>query len=310
MNQGSANPHLNSRLTNPFSRPGNNHFQLKKQHQKSQFMKEIQKYYISETIKLSLVTGPLYALSGHFQYLSMSTGFKLFKFSSFDKYLDLGRFAFREGILGLYKGNATRLLFFISSVKLKKELELTFDESLSKVLKYKIAKEILLFSLADMALNPFLFIESRYMIQSRRPNLSIYNNLLDVMRISYKELYKGSIMSLYRNTVFVLGLNIYFLAPSFLMNCVSIFIAHSLSYPILTIHRNIMARSQLLIYCESDLVSNQNRGFLRIKEIYQYYLTFGIQKLYKGFPLYISAIALWHYYVPSAAKYKYYQNLI
>eukprot|EP00340_Litonotus_pictus_P008177 CAMPEP_0170515090 /NCGR_PEP_ID=MMETSP0209-20121228/1573_1 /TAXON_ID=665100 ORGANISM="Litonotus pictus, Strain P1" /NCGR_SAMPLE_ID=MMETSP0209 /ASSEMBLY_ACC=CAM_ASM_000301 /LENGTH=81 /DNA_ID=CAMNT_0010799425 /DNA_START=734 /DNA_END=976 /DNA_ORIENTATION=+ len=81
-----------------------------------------------------------------------------------------------------------------------------------------------------------------------------------------------------------------------------------------------MARSSSLIYCEEDLIMRAGgnavkqlsdksllgkmANIMKIQEIYLYWKVFGL-KLYRGFPVYLSAIGLWHYYVPSAAKYKY-----
>lgn len=285
--------------------------QLNKSHLNSTFIKEVKKYYISETIKLSVATGPLYAIAGQMQYLSKNITLQTFKFTSHEKYFSLARHMFKQGFLGMYKGNFIRLSFFISSVSLKQVIENNYDSYLrSKVFIPKILREMLFFTLADMLLNPLLFIETRFMLQNKHGNFRHYKNIFNLLSVSYSELYKGSILSIYRNFFFVLGVNLYFILPSFASNVFSIVLSHSLSYPFLTIQRNIMARSSFLLYYENDLLVKEQRGILRINEIREYIRIYGFTKLYKGFPVYLSAVCLWHYYVPLAAKYKYYQNLL
>ncbi len=285
--------------------------QVNKTHINSTFIKEVRKYYISETIKLSVATGPLYVIAGQMQYLSKNISTQTFKFTSHEKYFSLARHMFKQGFTGMYKGNFIRLSFFISSVSLKQIIENNYDNYLrSKIFFPKILREIIFFSLADMILNPLLFIETRLMLQNKHSNFRHYKNIFNLISLSYSELYKGSILSIYRNIFFVLGINLYFIFPSFASNVFSIILSHSLSYPFLSIQRNIMARSNFLLYYESDLVIKEQRGILRINEMREYIKAYGLVKLYKGFPVYLSAVCLWHYYVPLAAKYKYYQNLL
>ena len=283
----------------------------RKQHAKSKFIKEVQKYYFSETIKLSLVTGPFYAFTGQFQYLSQSFNnlSRPFRFNCFVTSFQLAQHMFKQGILGLYKGNLCRLMFFISTVHIKKHIELEYDFVVDKI-RNKILKDILLFSLVDIIFNPLLFLETRLMLQNKKP-FCLNHNIFNMISSNYKELYKGSVVSLYRNFFFCSGITIFFLNPSTLFNWISIFISHLLSYPFLTIQRNIMARSNSNVYLEQDFkAKNKIDKFFRFSEIVFYFKNFGIIKIYRGFPTYIFSIFLWHYYVPPAAKFKYYQNIL
>jgi hypothetical protein len=263
--------------------------------------REVEKYYLSETIKLSLITGPLYCISANMQFLSHSTittsfPFKPNFFSSYKECLFNLR---RQGLLGFYKGNFYRLLFFSCTNKVKKSL----DPFFSNYVKNKRLKELVLYSTADILLNPLLFIEARYSIQNRRKGYAIYNNLLDVFRKSGREIYSGALYSIPRNCLFLLSLNFYFLYPHQYTQVVSVFFAHLLSYPILTIQRNKIFQSNLI-----DYLPKNNYGFIGfakglIKE-------FGFLSLYRGFLSYGLATVAWHLYVPFMAKAKFYNNAL
>ena len=89
----------------------------KKTHMKSNFIKEVQKYYISETIKLSIVTSPILNLSIHLQYLSKNTSSipMPFKYNYFNNTFTLISHLFKQGVSGIYKGNISRLIFTIGT---------------------------------------------------------------------------------------------------------------------------------------------------------------------------------------------------
>lgn len=274
------------------------------------FLKEVKKYYISETIKLSVATGPLYIIAGQMQYLNELPNIRnAYKYNSFNRYYELGRYMITQGFSGLYKGNLFRLSFFTSSVIVKERLDNTIGYKYMKTVP-KVLKEVIFFSISDIILNPLLFIETRLMLQNKNGNFKQYKNVFHICFYSYKEFYKGSILSIYRNIFLVVGINLYFLYPSTIFNIFCVFLSHLLSYPFLTIQRNIIAKSQNMIYLDNDLVSKSDRGRFRINEIIQYLNVYGLKRLYSGFCFYISAVGLWHYYVPLAAKYKYYQNLL
>ena len=309
-----AKIHKEQKESNHFNSPPVNQHDIinkNKQHLNSQFVREVKKYYISETIKLSIATGPLYIIAGQMQYLTNNNSKQAFKFNYFDKYYSLSRHMFNQGFFGLYKGNCTRLTFFISSVYLKQSIEDIYNTSIAarNIKIPKIMKEIFFYSIADIILNPLLFIESRLMLQNKNKGFRHYSGILNTITSSYREIYKGSILSIYRNFMFVVGINLYFVLPSTFSNYLSILLSHLLSYPFLTIQRNILLRSNTL-YFENELVIKENKGLFRINEIIEYFKIFGIAKLYRGFGFYLGAVGLWHYYVPPAAKYKYYKNLL
>lgn len=290
--------------------------QDRKTHAKSSFMKEVQKYYISETIKLSLITGPLYAFAGQYQYLSQhkSTLTRPFKYNSFETPFQLAQHMFKQGILGLYKGNFSRLLFTLSTAHIKRNIEINYYEKLNKMLPNKFIREVALYSLVDIILNPLLVMETRFLLQNRHSGFNQYENIISFISKSFSELYKGSLISIYRNALFIMGINLYFISPSIYMNWISIIVSHTISYPLLTIQRNIIARSSVINYCEKDLVtdsvSNKYLKIARISDIIEYSKTFGIVKLYRGYTCYMIAVGLWHYYVPTAAKHRYYKNIL
>ena len=304
---------------------GMNRFQIIKS-------REIEKYYFTETIKFSAVIGPLYCLSSNMQqmnkhyihstlnihkHVSNNGKFKLFSVfqlknlptntiflpfrpTFYLNYRDCLANMFRQGLPGLYKGNMYRLLFITSTNKLKQYFDMILIKQ-SKLNKfYKIIKEIFFYSLADIILSPLLFIESRYSIQNRRKGFRVYNNLLSVIKLSWKELYKASLYSIPRNMFFILGLNVYFLYPCSQMQNLSIFLAHFLSYPLLTIQRNGIYQSNYIGY----FPKSDNK----IPILFYLIDNFGITSLYRGFMAYITAVALWHYFVPKLAKSKFYEN--
>jgi hypothetical protein len=118
--------------------------------------KEVEKYYLSETIKLSLITGPLYCISANMQFLVKypTTSSFPFKPNFFISYKECLFNLRRQGLLGFYKGNFYRLLFFSSTNKVKKIL----DPFFSNYITNKRLKEFVLYSTADILLNPILFI--------------------------------------------------------------------------------------------------------------------------------------------------------
>jgi hypothetical protein len=316
------------------SQVGNSHDIFKQGIQSYQAYKyrELEKYYISETIKLSLLTGPLYCLSANLQFLNnriysnsfgdnMNQGTKNIKTSissnkagvtrsllnypfrpSFvQSYRDCLFNLYRQGKFGLgfYKGNGYRLLFFTATTKLKQSIDLEISKLVSMNRKIK---EIILYSLVDFILNPLLFLESRYSIQNRRKGFCIYENIFDVFKKSWKELYLGASYSIPRNVSFLLALNFYLIYPSSFMQGFSVFLAHLLSYPILTVQRNKIYHSQIIPYLPKPETSTS---------MFKYLINnYGFFSLYRGFGSYIIATGLWHYFVPRMAKIKFYKNAL
>jgi hypothetical protein len=278
--------------------------------------KEIEKYYLSETIKLSLLTGPLYLISANMQFLqvgiinssnlsflqnnipnyTLNLPFKPSIFSSIKENVFSLR---RQGLLGFYKGNFYRLLFLTGTNRLKKYMDPIMNQYLKVNTKLK---ELILYSFADFLLNPLLFIESRYSIQNRNPGFRLYKNTFDLITKSWRELYTGAYYSVPRNIVFVLSLNIYFIYPSQYLQIFSVFLAHLLSYPILTLQRNKIYHSYYI-----DYLPKQNSTGLFSTQIIKDY---GFLSLYRGFSTYILATLLWHMYVPTMAKAKFYKNAL
>jgi len=293
--------------------------------------KELEKYYISETIKLSILTGPLYCLSANLQFLnnrlfpntirdtsntassqktSILNSNKTaannllnypFRPSFVQSYRDCLFNLYRQGAFGLgfYKGNGWRILFFTATNKLKQSI----DVEISKFVSInKRVKEVILYSLVDFLLNPILFLESRYSIQNRRKGYSIYANIFDVLKKSRKELYLGASYSIPRNIIFMLSLNFYLIYPSKFLQGFSVFLAHLLSYPILTVQRNKIYHSQVIPYLPKPDTSISMFKFLTNN--------YGFLSLYRGFGSYIIATGLWHYFVPRMAKIKFYKNAL
>jgi hypothetical protein len=291
---------------------------------------EIEKYYISETIKLSLVTGPLYCLSANLQYLEktlIESNFKNFhpgkkadftsnfllkkspitsilrpfKPSYFINYREAILNIFRQSYVALYKGNILRLSFFMSTSQLKKYVEYKYG----KYLQFnKVLKEMLTYAAIDFILHPLLFLESRFSIQPNRKGFRIYNSVFSVFTNNrFLELYKGSLYSIPRNFVFVLSLNSYYIYPDKLTNMIAVGLAHLLSYPILTLQRNAIFQSNKI-----DYFPVKEKNFIElIKNIIN---TFGFFSLYRGFSAYALATGLWHYVVPTAANQRFYINLL
>jgi hypothetical protein len=269
--------------------------------------KNIVQYYISETIKLSFITGPLYCLSANLQYLDKSLFESIsdkntrklpaysitrpFRPNFYYNYRDCIYNLYKQGIGGFFKGNLLRLFYFGSTSELKLRLENTFGKYIKST---KVIREIIFYSIADIILHPLLFVESRYCIQNRRKGYRLYNNLFTVIRMSWRELYNGSIYSIPRNFIFVTSLNLYYLFPSTYMNIFTVSLAHIASYPLLTVQRNIIFHSKYIDY----LPFPENISF---KNFLNKYGFFG---LYRGFLAYSFATGLWHVYVPMAAKKK------
>ena len=281
---------------------------------------EIQKYYLTETLKLSIVTSPLYCISSSFQFINKQVYSKLksnmysnlriqiFKPSFYVSYKETITNLTRQGILGLYKGHLWRMSFFIASNNFKQKLDFMY---LSQLKINKVLKEMMLYSFVDMCLNPLLFIESRYIIQNRKKNYRLYNNLYDIFRLSYKDLYRGSLLNIPRNICFILGLNTYYLIPGGYSNYIAIACAHLFSYPFLTLQRNVYFHnakaSNGTSIIDSTLYKQEFRG---ISDGLMYFnKEFGVFSLYRGIIPYLTAVSLWHYYVPSAAKAKFYTNI-
>lgn len=285
--------------------------------------KELEKYYISETIKLSIITGPLYCLSANLQFLSnriysnsMIDNTKPsitntnkanlllnypFRPSSVQGYRDSIFNLYRQGSLGLgfYKGNGWRILFFTATNKLKQSIDLEISKYVT--LNRRI-KEVILYSMVDFILNPLLFLESRYSIQNRRKGFCIYGNVFDVLKKSWRELYLGASYSIPRNIIFMLSLNFYLIYPTKFMQGFSVFLAHLLSYPILTVQRNKIYHSQIIPYLpKPDTTSSMFKYLIN---------NYGFFSLYRGFASYIIATGLWHYFVPRMAKIKFYKNAL
>jgi len=281
--------------------------------------KQLRIFYITETIKLSPVIAPFYCLSVNMQNISSflfnpsriesmkiesneknTSRFRPFRVSYYKSYLDAFYDIYRQGILGIYKGNFYRLSFYIGSNQMK-----YFSDSYTYKLKVPlIFKDMLFYSLVDVLLHPLLFIESRYSVQNRSRNFHIYGSFLDVIRKSGKEIYNGASVSFMRNILFVLGLNVYYLYPSTYMNIFAVGLAHFLSYPMLTIQRNIIFQSNYIDYFPKV----QYNG---IKEHYNFIKnSLGFSFLYRGFISYSLATIIWHICVPPLAKSKFQKNYI
>lgn len=283
--------------------------------------KEIEKYYLSETIKLSLITGPLYCISANMQFLNMSNiirksvsnnerkkiNFKSssvhlpFKPNFFASYKECVFSLYRQGTLGFYKGNFFRLLFFTLTNKIKTICDPKILQLSEKFRNHKL-REIVLYPLVDMLLNPLLVIESRYSIQNRKKGFRIYNNIFEVFTKSWRELYIGASYSIPRNLLFLLGLNFYFIYPSTYLQIFSVTLAHVLSYPVLTIQRNKIFTSVNTEYLPKYQYNNGPFW----KDILN---NVGIFHLYRGFFSYFLATVLWHLYVPHMSKVKFYKNI-
>lgn len=277
-----------------------------KSHINSEFVKQVEKYYISETVKLSIATGPLFYISIQLQYLNKNNNIsRPFKICSFNKIYDLLKHTYYQGFLAFYKGNLSRLSFFIGTVQAKKYIEVNFDEKI--FIKNKILREIILFSFVDIMFNPLLFIETRLAMQNKNKGFKVYNGIIDVLLKCKYDVFSYSILNVYRNILFVLAVNTFFIAPSKVMNFSSVLLSHILSYPLLTLQRNLYLRENKQTYFD---FSNEKNSFFKFKEIINIIRNHSILSLYKGFSFYIISIGLWHYYVPSAAKHKYYQNLL
>jgi hypothetical protein len=283
---------------------------------------QIVQYYISETIKLSIITGPLYNLSTNMQFLDRGLAensgrlnsfeghtnkflknvpgesiIRPFKPSLYANYKDCIFNVYRQGIAGLYKGTFYRLAYFGGTNELKRRL----DSHFGSYLRIKrVYKEMILYSIADMLLNPLLLIESRYCIQNRRKGFRVYDNIFSFLKLSWRELYNGSLYAIPRNMIFVISLNTYQMYPSTYMNVFSVCLAHLLSYPLLTIQRNIMFRSQYV-----DYLPGLNEKITLNSFVGEY----GLGGLYRGFLAYGLATLLWHLYVPIAAKKKLFENM-
>lgn len=284
--------------------------------------KELEKHMIAESIKFSVFTGPLYCLSTNLQLLSKSSNISFesrggilsslspknigdkskllpFKPSLYKNYRDCIYYIGKQGVFGFFKGNTYRLMFFFGTNRLKR----TLDYYTHHVKANRILKEIILYSAADMILHPFLFLESRYSIQNRRKGFRIYRNLFHVLHTSYKELYVGSLYSIPRNIMFVLGVNSGVLFDQWEVlkeysYVISLCIAHVLSYPLLTIQRNSIFRSNYVEYLPPR-ESNMPRYIFE---------NFGVLGFYRGFFCYSLAVGLWHYFVPKLANRKLYSN--
>ena len=283
--------------------------------------KQLRMFYIMETIKMSPLIAPFYCISVNMQNLSsfffQSSKVEITKFDVSDRnisklrpfrvsyykgYSDTFYDIYRQGILGIYKGNFYRLCFLLGSNQMKYFTD-GFSTSLPALKKIPtFFKDIGFFSLIDIFLHPLLFIESRYSVQHRRKNYQVYANLLDVIRKSRKEIYNGASVSITRNFLFVLGLNFYFIYPSKYMNIFAVGLAHFLSYPLLTIQRNIIFQSNYVDYFPKSQFKGIMDTFGFIKK------NLGISFLYRGFFSYSLATILWHLCVPSLAKNKFQQN--
>lgn len=291
---------------------------------------QMRQYYLTETIKLSVITGPLYCLSSNLQYLQKGNNemikpfnsntskslvdsslfrptntpyrsiIRPFKPSYYTSYRDAFFNLYKQGIQGLYKGNVYRLSFFTLTNELKQLIELNYGHM---VKVNWLLRECVLYSLTDVFLHPLLFVESRYSIQNRRPGFRAYKNIISVLEKSGHELYRGALYSIPRNILFVLALNLYFVLPNQAMHIVSIALAHLLSYPILTIQRNLVYSSKSYGYFPNQFHNINNN-------IPKYIIqNFGIFSLYRGFLSYGLATGLWHYLVPANAKYRFYKNM-
>jgi len=291
---------------------------------------EIEKYYISETLKLSLVTGPLYCLSANLQYLDkslidnnirsftpgkkadlfsnfllkyspISSFYRPFKPSYFINYREAILSIFRQGYVALYKGNMLRLSFFISTSQFKKYFEYNYGR-LFQI--NKILKEMLTYAVIDLLLHPLLFLESRFSIQPYRKGFRIYDNIFSIIKKNQLlELYKGCLYSIPRNFIFVLTLNSYYLYPDKITNIIAVALAHFFSYPLLTLQRNSIYRSNRI-----DYFPNKEKNFIQLAQIL--FNNFGFFSFYRGFFAYAVATSLWHYVVPTAANQRFYINLL
>ena len=286
----------------------------------SRRLNEIKSYYLVETVKLSIVTGPLYCLSNNLQFLSSelvkrnqitSTSKSFFQFlnkglptlsivrpfkhSFYRNYLDILTNFYKQGLNSFYKGNLTRLSYFTTTNALKSQLDFY-----TKALKFpNFIKDIVVFSIVDIVCNPLLYLESKISTSNAK---KLYNGRSWLTLLTNDNPFRGSTLNVPRNILFVAGLNTSMISES-IPREVSIAIGHILAYPILTVHRNVMLQS----YVDPTAPRPAAGPYSHFTRIYN---TNGVVGFYRGFISFSVATALWHAVVPKQAKLRYMRNLL
>ena len=108
------------------------------------------------------------------------------------------------GFRGFYKGNGVRTAHIILFHKLNTDLSFFMEDNLPphvfQELKSKpLLKEFLLATTLDTLLHPLHLAETRFIMQNRRTNFSVYQSFPDLVKKSWKEIGRGITLHIPRN---------------------------------------------------------------------------------------------------------------
>ena len=200
---------------------------------------------------------------------------------------------YKQSIRGFYKGNMIRsahiLLFHKLNADLNTHAEQTWPDTFKQVKQVPCLKEFLLATTVDMLLQPLFLAETRFIAQNRHPNFSIYSSVLDLVRKSPTELYRGVTMNIPRNFFIALtGLKMSD-ELSLTQYYGSTLAFQTLAYPFLTLQKRLECRSRL-----TGLVSNSSSVFSLVREE-------GVLSLYKGYLCHSLALLVWMSLLPKVS---------
>ena len=126
-----------------------------------------------------------------------------FKPPVYRTYFECFQGLYKQGVFGFYKGNGVRCMHIFMFHKLNSEFNFLSEELFPNYIKtikqIPCAKEFLLTCSIDMLLHPLHLAESRFIMQNRFPNFSIYGSLFSLFKRQYSEIFRGILMHIPRN---------------------------------------------------------------------------------------------------------------
>jgi hypothetical protein len=218
-------------------------------------------------------------------------GSKPYRAPIYDNYFQTIKGAYRQGILGFYKGNFCRLLYHCATMRFSISLRWFVKEREENFNLYPAIRDFICLTLSEIVCHPVFVAENRFVLQNRLPNFQIYPTLNRFRTRIYEEMYFGSLGHIPKNIFFLAGFYFYFYLLESKTNFTAAYLfGTTLSYPILMSMRRIVCQT------------SRTAGMLPLRYINLAHAFFLIRReegifkgLYKGYFAYIIATLIWIY---------------
>ena len=112
--------------------------------------------------------------------------------------------------------------------------------------KANFLRDLIAYTVCDMAMHPFFLIESRYVLQNRLPHFQVYSNIWKFKSRSEHEVMNGFMGHFPKNFLYLAGLHLFYDSTQTGKIFLSTIIGHTFMYPVLTGMRRIACQSSTI----------------------------------------------------------------